>query len=150
MHVYDFREHTHFDFDIFIINKSSTMLRLARPLAAASRTAAPRFVPLAARAQSTSAAQEWIKDMTTRPATISTDDFDTLRASQFKSTIPTDAEAPAGYGVSKGDEVPKGMHLIYFQPTDAFDNLAKDGTSAVSYCLPRSHAARVLGLENSC
>lgn len=107
------------------------MLRLARPLAAASRNAS-RLAPLAARAQSTSAAQEWIKDMTARPATISKDDFDTLRAAQFKATIPTDAQAPAGYGVSKGDEVPKGMHLIYFQPTDEFSKLAADGTSAVS------------------
>lgn len=109
------------------------MLRLARPLTSISRNAAPRFAPLAARAQSTSAAaQEWIKDMTARPATVSNDDFDTLRASQFKNTIPAPKEAPANYGVGKGDELPKGMHLIYFSPTDHFDDLAKDGTSTVS------------------
>lgn len=109
------------------------MLRLARPLTVASAVSRTRFAALAARAQSTSAAQEWIKDMTSRAPTVSKDDIDTLRASQFKNTIPTDAKAPAAYGVSKGDELPKGMHLIYFSPTDKFEDLAKDGTSTVSY-----------------
>lgn len=127
---------------IFLIfNIRLDMIRIARPLSAISRSALPRVGFAAARANSTSAAQQWIKDMTNRPATVSYDDFDTTRASQFKNTIPTDAKAPANYGVAKGDDLPKGMHLIYFQPTDHLDNLAKDGTSAVSqfgFAVPRT------------
>lgn len=70
---------------------------------------------------------------------IETDVFDPLRARQLQRTLPTRVpsrgtqDLPLNLPTRKeGDVLPKGHHLIYFQPESLLGDLAEDGSSIVS------------------
>lgn len=137
---------------------SSSVIRSVRylsafslPVARGSRAAplAP-FRSLGQRTQSTSAGRparpppppeitSWIAEITARPAEVSSDYFDPQRARHLQRTLPSRVEMAKSQGLplglaerAEGEVLPKGHHLIYFQPQSLLEDLGRDGSSTVS------------------
>ncbi|ORY24569.1 hypothetical protein BCR39DRAFT_546522 [Naematelia encephala] len=72
--------------------------------------------------------QAWIRDLTSRKPILSTDVIDRARAAQLQRTLPT-RQSVSAISVNQGDHLPKGHHLIYFQPETMQKDLAEDGSS---------------------
>lgn len=67
--------------------------------------------------------------MTSRPPTVDKDVIAHSRADQLLRTLPTRGMATGS--VEDGGLLPKGHHMVYWQPEAWLENLAPDGTSTV-------------------
>lgn len=68
--------------------------------------------------------------MTTRPPTVEGDVLHRGRADQLLRTLPTRSMSKGS--AEEGGLLPKGHHMVYWQPEAWMEDLAPDGTSTVS------------------
>jgi hypothetical protein len=75
----------------------------------------------------------WSDELTSRPPAWAKDLVDAQRTSHLQNTLPTRV-GPTTLGLPSagpGDPLPKGHHLVLFQPQTSLDALGPDGSSTV-------------------
>lgn len=90
------------------------------------------------------ALNQWFNQITSASPTFTNEVFDPLRARQIQISLPTRIEVPVRAGV--GDELPRGHHLIYFQPETPLAELGRDGSSTVCWL----HISRPSSMLTTC
>lgn len=82
----------------------------------------------------------WNDELTSRPPRWAKDLVDAQRTSHLQKTLPTRVgPTPLGLpSAGPGDSLPKGHHLVLFQPQTRLDALGPDGSSTVRPRPPRS------------